>query len=133
MPRFASIKANEANTRKGPGAQYNAVSIYLYKGLPVEIIAEYDQWRQIRDIHGEEGWMHSSILSQKRSVIIKTKEPEMLYRSDNLRSRIVAKLEPNLVCSLVKCSKVWCKLKCQDYTGYVSRESVWGVYEHDVW
>jgi SH3-like domain-containing protein len=131
IPRFASIKSGEANSRKGPGAQYPAINIYQYKGLPVEIIAEFDQWRQIRDIEGDEGWIHMSILSNKRSVIIKTSIEELMYKSDSLRSTVIAKLKPHLVCQLSKCDKSWCKIKCQDRKGWVSRNSLWGIYEHE--
>jgi len=131
VPRFVTIKANEANARKGPGVQYPATFVYNYKWLPVEIIAEYEQWRQIKDYNGDEGWIHSSILSGRRSVIISGKEPQILYKSDSLRSKIVAKLMPGLVCNLSKCKKSWCKVKCQDNSGWVSRAVVWGVYEHE--
>jgi SH3-like domain-containing protein len=133
VPRFVTIKASEANSRKGPGAQYPIAYVYNYKWLPVEIIAEYEQWRQIKDYNGDEGWIHSSILSGRRSIIITGKEPQLLYKSNNLHAKIVAKLMPNLVCSLNKCIKSWCKVKCQDHSGWVSRSVVWGVYEHEEW
>lgn len=131
IPRFASIKSAEANSRKGPGAHFPAIHTYQYKGLPVEIIAEFDQWRQIRDIDGDEGWIHVSILSSKRSVIIKGTSQELLYKKDDLRSRVIAKLDPHLVCQLVKCQKSWCKIKCNDKKGWISRNSVWGIYENE--
>ncbi len=131
LPRFASIKSSEANTRKGPGINYSLMFLYQYKGVPIEIIAEYEQWRKIRDINGDEGWIHSSILSGKRSVMLKSKNQELLYIHDNTKSHIVAKLEPYLCCNLIKCSKSWCKIKCMEYTGWTQRENLWGVYDHE--
>ncbi|MDX1924452.1 MAG: SH3 domain-containing protein [Rickettsiaceae bacterium] len=133
IPRFVSIKASEANTRSGPGANYKTLYLYQYKGLPVEVIAEYEQWRKIKDINGDEGWIHSSILSGKRSIIVSSKNEELLYKSDSLKSKIVARLNPGMVCGLIKCTKSWCKVKCQDYTGWIGRSSIWGVYGHEEW
>ncbi len=131
IPRFATIKSAEANVRKGPGVQYPTIYIYQYKWLPVEIIAEYEQWRKIKDVKGDEGWIHSSILSGKRSVIINSKDEQFLYKSNNLRAKMIAKLMPNLVCSLNKCIKSWCKIKCENNVGWVSRSAIWGVHENE--
>lgn len=131
IPRFATIKSSEANARKGPGVQYPTTHVYQYKHLPVEVIAEYEKWRQVRDIKGDEGWIHSSILSGKRSVILISKSVETLHQNNNLKSKIVAKLMPNLICSLNKCIKSWCKIKCENHTGWISRAAIWGVYAHE--
>jgi len=131
LPRFVSIKSSEANARKGPGSQYPIVHIYNCKWLPVEIISEYDQWRHVRDIDGDEVWIHSSILSNKRTVMVTGKEPQILYKDNNLKSGIKAKLMPHLVCFLNKCVKSWCKIKCSDYTGWASRSVLWGIYDYE--
>ena len=70
VPRFVSLKANKVNMRIGPGKQFKVVWLYLKKGLPVEIIQEYDNWRKVRDPEGAEGWILHSLLSGRRTVIV---------------------------------------------------------------
>jgi len=71
VPRFVSLKAEEANLRTGPGIRYPVRWVYWKKWLPVEIIEEYDHWRKIRDAEGESGWIHKSLLSGRRTILIK--------------------------------------------------------------
>ncbi|MDX1917163.1 MAG: SH3 domain-containing protein [Rickettsiaceae bacterium] len=131
LPRFASIKASEANTRAGPGMNYHLLFLYQYRGIPVEIIAEYDQWRKIRDINGDEGWIHSSILSGKRYVMIKTQEEIFLHSKDSAKSEILARLSKYYTCQLLKHLNSWCKVKCAEYTGWVERKYIWGLYDYE--
>ena len=126
LPRFASIKSNEVNARVGPTINSPIEWVFIKKGEPIEIIAEYEQWRQIRDIHGEGGWVHSSVLSGKRSVIIVSKEVVELTKSPT-NSRVVAKVSGNVRCLLNKCEKQYCKISCKNYTGWLSKALLWGI------
>lgn len=128
IPRFVITKSNEVNARTGPGIRYPIDWIFIKKGEPVEITAEFEQWRYVKDIKGEGGWVHSSVLSGKRAVIIRNKEIVRLYRSADLASRVVAKLSPDLRCQFKKCKDEWCKIQCQSYDGWVLRKYLWGVY-----
>ena len=128
IPRFASIKSNEVNARIGPTIKSSIEWVFIKKGEPVEIVAEYEQWRQIRDINGEGGWVHSSVLSGKRSVIILGKEIVALTRSPS-GDRIVAKVSGNVRCVLNKCKKQYCQISCQSHTGWLTKSLLWGVYD----
>ena len=114
----------------------------------MEIIAEYDQWRKIRDINGEGGWAKSSLLSGNRSVIIVSNNvvplfsrPQDLSNQDNKdifemaekseQRSIIAKLAPNLRCAFIKCKGDWCHITCQSYKGWVLRKLVWGIYPEE--
>ncbi len=131
VPRFVSIKANEVNARVGPAIKTPIEWVFVKKGEPVEIIAEYEQWRQIRDIKGEGGWVHSSVLSGKRSVIIIGQEIINLTKAPNDKSKIVARISNSVRCLLNKCQKNYCQINCKNYTGWVSKSSLWGVYEDE--
>ena len=48
VPRFVSLRTDQVNFRAGPGFQYPVTWVYQRDGLPVEIIAEFDVWRQLR-------------------------------------------------------------------------------------
>jgi SH3-like domain-containing protein len=105
--------------------------MFIKKGEPVEIITEYEHWRNIRDIKGEGGWVHLSLLSTKRAVIIINKEAIPLTKSPTTNSKIVALISPNVRCQLNKCKDSWCRVKCKNYEGWVPRNLLWGVYKDE--
>lgn len=127
--RFATTKSNEVNARSGPGTQYPTEWVFIKKGEPLAITAEFEQWRYARDINGDVGWVHSSVLSGKRSVIVLAKDNKLkfLRRQPSPHSRIIAKLSNEIRCQFKKCEENWCKIKCQDYTGWIEQTSLWGV------
>lgn len=127
LPRFVVTKSNEINARTGPGVRYPTDWILIKKGEPLEVIAEFEQWRYIRDITGDVGWVHSSVLSGKRAVIILGNKIQALYKSMDIASRIIVKLEPNIRCQLKSCKTDWCKLRCDGYTGWIEQKYLWGV------
>jgi SH3-like domain-containing protein len=102
--------------------------VFITKGEPVEIIAEYDKWRKIRDIKSEGGWVHASVLSGNRSVVIIGKNVMPLLPSPANYDEIVVKVSPGLRCALLKCKKEWCQLNCNSYKGWIARKYLWGVY-----
>lgn len=132
LPRFAITKSNEVNARSGPGVRYPTEWVFIRKGEPLEITAEFEQWRYVLDIKGEGGWVHSSVISGKRSVVIKGKEIQSLRRSIGQGARVVAKLEPDLRCQFKSCKEDWCKIKCQSYEGWIEKKYIWGVYPNEL-
>ncbi len=148
VPRFVTTKFDEVNVRTGPDKDCPIEWVFVKKGEPLEIIAEYDQWRKLRDINGEGGWAHSSLLSGNRSVIIISNNivplftsPQDLSSQDNKsifevadkseQRPIVAKLSPGLRCSLEKCKGDWCKISCKSYKGWILRKLLWGIYPEE--
>ncbi|WP_371253868.1 SH3 domain-containing protein [Orientia tsutsugamushi] len=131
IPRFVSTKTNEINMRTGPNIKYPIKWIFTKKDEPLEIVDKFDQWYYVRDITGDFGWIHSSVLSQKRTVIINSNKIQNLYKSSNYESRIIAYLEPKVRCELKKCTALMCKLHCKNYIGWVDRKILWGVYDHE--
>lgn len=131
VPRFASIKSNEVNARIGPSIKSPIEWVFIKKGEPVEIIAQYEQWRQIKDITGEGGWVHLSVLSGKRSVIIIGKETISLTKSPGKPNEITVKVKPDVRCQLKKCKEKWCFIICKGYKGWIERKFLWGVYKNE--
>lgn len=129
IPRFVSIKSNEVNARSGPTTKSAIEWIFVKKGEPVEITAEYEQWRQVRDINGEGGWIHSSVLSGRRSVVIIGDTEIVLTKNADPESRVIARLMPKVRCILKKCKEEFCQIICKDYTGWVLKKHLWGVYD----
>ena len=128
IPRFVTIKFDEVNARTGPVIDCPIEWVFVKKGEPIEIITEYDKWRKIRDINGEGGWVHSSVISGKRSVILIAKDVMPLLKSPGKHDKIVAKLAPQIRCSLYQCKQEWCQVNCKSYKGWIARKYLWGVY-----
>ena len=117
--------------RTGPGTRYPIEWVMTHQGLPVEIIAEYEIWRRIRDPEGAEGWVHKVSLTGKRSAMV-TGSAQDLRRDHDAQSAIVAHLEKGAVGQLVSCSKDWCKLKFNGIKGYLPKTAFWGAYPNEV-
>lgn len=130
IPRFVTLDADEVNVRTGPGVRYPIKFIFNRDGLPVEIIKEFDVWRQIRSLDGDEGWAHKSLLSGKRAVII-TGHIQTLFKKPDEGTKPVVKLEPGVIASLDHCDNGWCYLDVASYSGWIKRENLWGVYPEE--
>lgn len=126
VPRFVSIKADEVNVRVGPGKRYPLKWTYVVSGIPVQVIAEWENWRKIRDWEGQEGWVHSAMLSSKRTVIV-TGEKRIMYRRADKSSPPVARLLPGIVAEIEDCIEGWCRIEVRNYRGWLQRDGFWGV------
>ncbi len=138
IPRFVSIKSGKANMRVGPGSKYQVAWLYKKRGLPMEIIQEYDNWRKVRDPEGNEGWMLHSLLSGKRTAVINPWEEDKkkgladLKSNDNPASSTRAKVEPGVLAQVDYCGEKFCHLTIGENDGYVSKANVWGVYPDEL-
>ena len=132
-PRFASLRADEVNLRTGPGVQYPVDWVYLRQHLPVQIIAEFDTWRKIRDWQGTQGWVHQSIVSGARTFIITGNKRTIRRRSDS-KSPPVAIIQLDAIGNLVSCSdlKGWCKINVDDRKGWLRRVDFWGTLKDEI-
>lgn len=133
LPRFVSLKSERVNVRAGPAKDHNVSWVYTRAGLPVEITAEYENWRRIRDWEGAEGWVLHSLLSGRRTalVVAKTKAGEdyvPLRASADPDSAVVAKLENGVLANVKRCSDHWCRLVGDGFDGWIHQERLWGVY-----
>lgn len=129
VPRFVSVKSDKAYVRAGPGQTYPIKWVYSREGIPVEVVQEYDTWRKIRDFDGEEGWMHSSLLTGERHVIVKGTDTVALRDRVGVDGRIRARLEPRVIAKLDECANGWCLIDAQGYEGWIERNLLWGIYD----
>lgn len=130
IPRFASLRANEVNMRTGPGMRYPIQWVYKRKGLPVEITAEYDNWRRVRDPEGTEGWINKAELTGKRGAII-TGAAAVLRGGADEKSEMLARLETGAVGQILSCAKDWCKAKFDGTKGYLPKTDFLGAYSEE--
>lgn len=127
LPRFVSLRSSEANMRSGPGLRYPITWIYHRRGLPLEVIAEADTWRKVRDWEGTEGWMHQSMLGGERRAQVLDRN-RLILRSPQEGAPPVAQLEPGVIGNLEECEGDWCRLSAGGYGGWLRRAEIWGVY-----
>ena len=134
IPRFVSLHSDRTNARSGPGSRYPIEWIYLQKGAPVEIIAEFELWRKIKDWQGAESWVHKITLSGKRSVKIITPGENNVYAKDDYQSRIVAKVEDDVVGEIKKCptNNDFCLMSFEHVEGWIPKQSIYGIYLEEI-
>lgn len=131
LPRFAALQGEKTYVRSGPGLKYPIKWIFKKRGLPVEIVQEFDGWRKIRDWEGGEGWVHQSLLSGNRTALIQSDMMVPLRRSASLDARMIARLEPMVVVSIEECTPAWCRVATQGFRGWAQRNFLWGIYEDE--
>jgi SH3-like domain-containing protein len=134
LPRFVSLKSDRVNLREGPSKEHRTAWVFQRASLPVEIVAEFDNWRRIRDVEGAEGWVLHSLLSGRRTAIVapwRKSEAQILRASAAADAGAVAKLESGVIVNLRKCDTTWCRVSGRGYDGFIEQKLLWGVYANE--
>lgn len=145
LPRFASLKSDHVNVRGGPNKDHDVAWIYTRPSLPVEITAEFENWRKIRDRDGSEGWVYHTLLSGKRTAYVAQPkatparipsgkgQPVLvpLHASADDASPLRAMLEPGVLGTVKRCTGQWCRLTGAGFDGWVEQGRLWGVYPNE--
>jgi SH3-like domain-containing protein len=134
MPRFVSLKPDRVNVRGGPTRDHEVTFIYTRAGLPVEITAESDNWRRIRDWEGSEGWVYHSLLSGKRTALVAPKDKNQLvplYDKSDSNGTVLARLAAGVLASVKHCTGSWCRIAGARFDGWAVQEQLWGVYSNE--
>jgi SH3-like domain-containing protein len=132
VPYWASIASGQAMTRAGPGKNYPGVWLYQRRDLPVRVTKRYEHWRLIQDPDGASGWMLATLLSERRSALVKAGEPRAVRTdpSDNARTRYLA--AAGVVGRIDHCKAGWCHVAFGKREGYIRTSDLWGVAENEV-
>ena len=131
IPRYVSLKVKEANARRGPSLSHKIDWIYKRQNMPLEIYAEYENWRRVRDFEGLGGWVHYTLLSGTRYVLVKNELLEMRLLP-SIDAQVIAKVPQHNIATLDKCNKDWCRIIDDGYKGWVPKNGIWGVYENEL-
>ena len=126
IPRFVSIKASKANVRRGPGLSHRIDWVFKRKDMPVEVTGEYEHWRRVRDRDGAGGWVHYSLLSGVRTVLVQQDMLE-LHARPGADTPVNAKLALGVIARLGECTVDWCELSAGGYDGWAAKTAYWGV------
>ncbi len=131
VPRFVSVKADRVTVRDGPDKDHDVSWIYTRVGWPVEITAEFEDWRRIRDSDGSEGWVYHSLLSGKRMATVQLKSKTALaalYEKPDASSAVTARLQVGVLGTVKRCTGTWCQISGEGFDGWVPQNELWGVY-----
>jgi SH3-like domain-containing protein len=136
VPRFVSLKSDRVNVRGGPDKDHEVVWVYTKAALPVEITAEFENWRRVRDWDGGEGWVYHSLLSGRRTVMVapKAKPNEDIVP---LRDRpdpaggLIARVQAGVLGTVKRCTGDWCRIFGAAFDGWIQQDRLWGVYPHE--
>jgi SH3-like domain-containing protein len=131
LPRFVSLRSDTVYVRAGPGMRFPVKWAYQRRGYPLQVVQEFDTWRKIKDAEGDEGWVHQSLLSGNRHVLVQGAEVITIYKKPDNQARPVAQIEPGVVAKLNECEDTWCEVSVSGYDGWLLKSSLWGVYEHE--
>ena len=131
IPRYVSLKSDHVNVRAGPTKDQDVSWIYTRSGLPVEVTAEFENWRRVRDSEGAEGWVYHSLLSGRRTAVITMKKKDQLAAlrdSPDETSAVAARLQAGVLAQVKHCAAGWCRIAGNGFDGWIEQERLWGVY-----
>lgn len=126
LPRFVSLKASESNVRRGPSLSHRIDWVFKRRNMPLQVVAEYGHWRRVIDWDGQGGWVHYTMLSGARTVVIEGDATPLRARPE-VTALENALLEPGVVARLGECDPEWCQLNAGGYRGWVPKAQLWGV------
>ena len=134
LPRFVSLRSSPVNARSGPGVKYPIEWVYMQQSAPGEVIAEYEDWRRVKDWQGSESWIKSQMLKSKRFIRINTPGENNLYSKSNFNSQVVARVEDGVVAEVKKCpaKNDFCLIKIDNFEGWMPKQNIYGLYKDEV-
>ena len=144
LPRFVSLKSDKVYIRQGPGTDHKVLWVYRRAGLPVEVLQEFEVWRQVRDAEGSLGWVLQTLISGRRTALVLPWEQKAaeskaaaipqtaLLADEKDNARPIAYIEAGVIANVRSCSGKWCHVSVGDFRGYIQQKKLWGVYEGEI-
>ena len=131
LPRFVSLKASEANVRRGPSLSHRIDWVFQRRNMPLQVIAEYGHWRRVIDRDGQGGWVHYTMLSGVRTVLVDGDDtPLRTTPAETASERAV--LEHGVIARLGDCTPTWCEISAGGYEGWAPKSTLWGVSDLEI-
>ena len=124
---FLTLKYNKVNVRQGPSSEYPVKFIYKKKYLPVKIIDSKDNFRKIIDLKNNDGWIHTSQLTKKKSAI-NISNLSIVFKKPNIYSQPLVRLEKGKMVTIKKCKGEWCKILVQNNQLWIQKKFLWGKF-----
>ncbi len=126
IPRFVTLKGSQGNARRGPGLTHRIDWVFTREGMPLKVTAEYEHWRRVEDVDGAGGWIHYSLLSGVRSVLV-TQDMAQAFANPDGASDVVYQSELGVIGKLLQCVPDWCRIAVEGEKGWVRKSALWGI------
>ena len=133
IPRYISVKSNDANIRIGPSKNYPIVLKFIKKNYPLKIIEEYKEWRKVEDFEKNTGWMHKSLISGKRTGMILSDNYKEIRVLNSIDGSAIGSIGKNNIVLINKCKINWCSITINDYKGWIKKKNIWGIEKNEIY
>tara|TARA_B100001057_G_C22686297_1_gene885851 strand:- start:490 stop:1074 length:585 start_codon:yes stop_codon:yes gene_type:complete len=132
IPRYVSLKSNDANIRVGPSKNYPIEIKYIKENYPLKILEEYKEWRKVEDVKRNIGWIHQSLITGTRTGIIKSKYNKNIKLFNTLNGDVIGEIGKGNIVYIKKCKIDWCLVAIENYSGWIDKKYIWGVKEKEI-
>ena len=131
IPRYVSIKSNDANIRIGPSMNYPIEIKYILKNYPLKVLEEYEEWRKVEDFKKNIGWIHKSLISGNRTGIVLSKDNKNIELLNTLDGNVIGEIGKGNIVNLEKCKIDWCLISVGNVKGWMDKNYIWGVKQNE--
>ena len=127
VPYWASISSGEAMTRTGPARTYPGIWLYKRRDLPVKVVQRHENWRKIEDPDGDQGWMLVTLLSDRRTAMVKDGAPRDVRTAADAGSRVRYRVEAGTVGRIDQCDGRTCHIAFGGKEGWIDQSHLYGL------
>ena len=131
IPRYVSLKSNDANIRVGPSKNYPIEIKFIKKNYPLKVLEEYEDWRKVEDFQKNFGWIHKSLISGTRTGIVLSNDNKNIKLLNTLNGNVIGEIGKGNIVFLEKCKIDWCLVSFGNYRGWVDKKNIWGIKEKE--
>ena len=132
IPRYVSLKSDDANIRVGPSKNYPIEIKYIVKNYPLKVLEEYEDWRKVQDFKNNIGWIHKSLISGTRTGIVLSNDSKNIKLLNTLDGNVIGEIGKGNIVFLEKCKIYWCLISSGNFKGWVDKKYIWGVKEKEI-
>ncbi len=132
IPRYVSLKSDDANIRVGPSKNYPIEIKYIKKNYPLKVLDEYEEWRKVEDFNRNIGWIHKSLISGIRTGIVLSNDNKNIKLFNTLNGKIIGEIGKGNIVFLEKCKIDWCFVSVGDFEGWMDKNYIWGIKEKEI-
>lgn len=126
LPRYVSLKSSEGNARRGPALSHRIDWVFRHRDMPLRVTGEYENWRRVEDRDGAGGWVHYTLLSGSRTVMVQVSMADLRAGADD-STEVIARAEAGVIARLGACEPDWCRITAGGESGWVRKTDIWGV------
>ena len=132
IPRYVSLKSDDANIRVGPSMNYPIEIKYIIKNYPLKVLDEYEEWRKVEDFKNNVGWIHKSLITGTRTAVVLSKDNKNIELFNTLNGNIIGEIGKGNIIYLEKCKIDWCLISAENFKGWMDKKNIWGVKQNEI-